>query len=91
MKTRIKQLLREKSAREGRNVTQKELAEFVGVQQVVISKYANGKITRPHMPHLFKMCEFFGVTLNDLVVTDEGVAEGNQNRRHVAPVEAIPA
>lgn len=89
MKTRIQQLLREKSAREDRNVTQKELAEFVDVQQVVISRYANGKITRPHMPHLFKMCEFFGVTLNDLVVADD--QEGKAHHRQATPAEAVSA
>jgi transcriptional regulator with XRE-family HTH domain len=52
--------------REGAGLSQKELAEKMGVRQVTISAWEVG--TRgPDLPMLVKLAEFFGVTVNDFL------------------------
>lgn len=47
-------------------MTQKELADIVGVDRSVISKYENGLMV-PHILILKKMAEVFGCTVDELV------------------------
>ncbi len=53
--------LREKSA-----VTQKQLAEAIGVSQQSINKYENHKI-EPDIETMIRICEFFHTSLDYLV------------------------
>lgn len=59
--------MRIREIRRSRNITQKELAEYIGVGYSVISKYESGKIIPP-ANRLSKMAEFFDVSIDELVV-----------------------
>ena len=50
----------------GMNATQKDLAEFCCVSQVMVSKTITGIIT-PSVPLLVRMAEFCGCTVDELV------------------------
>lgn len=58
--------LMNKSPKTGHSVTQKELAEAVGVRPQTISLYINGS-TQPTPETLVKMAEFFGVSVDYLL------------------------
>ncbi len=50
----------------GLPVTQKELADFVGVRPQTLSLYTTGE-TQPNVDKLLKIAEFFGVTTDFLI------------------------
>ena len=54
-----------KDMREDFDLTQKELAEVLGVQQTVYSRYERGFQTIP-LEHLLKLAEFYNVSLDFL-------------------------
>ena len=67
IRLRIKELIREKSVREGRTVTQKEVAAVAGVDQSMLSRYANGVSTTFRSEALEKLLDYFGVDLGELM------------------------
>lgn len=54
---------------EKRNLTQKEVAEYVGVSQATVSEWCKGKKT-PRMSKFDKLCELFHCSREDLMRTD---------------------
>lgn len=56
--------------RHDRNVTQKELADFMGVTKASVSKWESGR-TVPDVLLLPQIASFFGVTLDELVGYEE--------------------
>lgn len=67
--------LMDKNPKTGRTVTQKELAETVGVRAQTISLYINGN-TQPTPETLVKMAEFFGVSVDYLLT---GISSENKD------------
>ncbi|PKU91370.1 XRE family transcriptional regulator [Bifidobacterium pseudolongum subsp. globosum] len=59
-----------------RNMTQEQLAMLLGVSRQAISKWESEK-AYPEMDKLLMICDFFGVTLDDLVIGD--VAQPHRN------------
>ena len=55
-----------KQLRLDRNLTQKELAEILGVYSQCILNWENG-ITSPHINMIIKIADFFGVSIDYLV------------------------
>lgn len=55
---------------ENRNVTQKELAEYIGVSQATVSNWISGTKT-PRMDKIDKICNFFDVSRSRLMGLDE--------------------
>jgi len=55
-----------KILREGRNLSQKELAEAIGVSDVMISLYEQGK-KKPSLSTIVKLAEYFNVTTDYLL------------------------
>lgn len=51
---------------EAKNKTQADLAEFMGVSQATVSNWCNG-VKMPRMDKIDRICEFFGVSRNDLM------------------------
>ena len=56
--------------REDHDKKQRELAEYLGVQQNTYSDYETGKITVP-IEALIKLADYYGVTLDYLVGRDK--------------------
>ena len=55
--------------RAARNITQAELAERLSYSNKAISRWEQGD-TLPDVNVLFELCEFYGITMNDLVSED---------------------
>lgn len=55
-----------KGLRENNNISQKELGEGIGVSDVMISMYEQGK-KNPSLPTMTKLSEYFGVTTDYLL------------------------
>jgi transcriptional regulator with XRE-family HTH domain len=51
--------------RKGKFLTQKALAEQIGVKSPIVSAWEQGEY-RPNMEHLKKLCELFGVSPFDI-------------------------
>lgn len=49
---------------EERNITQQELAEYIGVTQASVSNWCKG-IKMPRMDKVDKICELFGISRSD--------------------------
>jgi putative transcriptional regulator len=71
IRLRIKELIREKSEREGRNVTQREVSEASGVDQSMLSRYANGLPGSFNGETIEKLLDYFEVGIEDLVCREE--------------------
>ena len=52
--------------REKKGLTQKELGERLGVTNKAVSRWEHGE-TLPDVNVLYELCEFYGITMNDLV------------------------
>ena len=59
--------------RECRGFSQKEVAEKLNVKRSTYTYYEVGK-TKPDLQALIKLCEIYGIELNDLI-TKEGLLE----------------
>lgn len=57
-----------KVLREGKNVSQKELAQAIGVSDVMISLYEQGKKS-PSLPTIVKIADYFNVSTDYLLGT----------------------
>ena len=61
--------------RGSRNMTQEQLAMLMGVSWQAISKWESEKEC-PEMDKLLMLCDMFGVTLDDLVMSDVRASAG---------------
>lgn len=52
--------------REDADLKQKDIAEYLGIQQTVYSRYERGFQTIP-LEHLIKLADYYGVSLDYLV------------------------
>lgn len=59
-----------KMYRENKKMTQKEIAEILGVEPATISKYESGMI-EPNIESLKKLSDVFEVTIDDIVKSDK--------------------
>ncbi len=70
--------------RKDRKLTQQRLAEFINVQQRVISRWETG-VAKPHLNHIVQLAKVLEVSIDQLVFGDEaGCTEPQfdiQNRR----------
>jgi transcriptional regulator with XRE-family HTH domain len=77
MRLRIKELIREKSEREGRNITQREVSEGSGVEQSMLSRYANGLPGSFNGDTIERLLDYFEVNIDELFCreADQATAE----------------
>ena len=76
-------LARLRELREERGITQRALAEVIGVSQQSINKYENHNI-EPDIRTLIALADFFGTTVDDLVGRG-GAASEDAPRAGTAP------
>ncbi|MBQ8468128.1 MAG: helix-turn-helix domain-containing protein [Clostridia bacterium] len=68
--------------RKAKNLTQSKLAEKIFVSEKTISKWENGK-SLPDTASLPKLCEIFGVSLNELLSGERTNFNNNQQHDHL--------
>lgn len=61
--------------REERKLTQRQIAEVLGIRQQVYSKYELGVRSLP-LEHLMKLCRYYGASADWIL----GLAESDENR-----------
>lgn len=66
LRMRIKELIREKSEREEREITQKEVATASRVDESMLSRYANGFTTSFKGEVIEKLLDYFEISLDEL-------------------------
>ena len=64
--------------RKKKGLTQVELAERLNYSDKAISRWEHGE-TMPDINMLYELCEFYGITMNDLVDEDCKIEEIDQN------------
>ena len=60
-------LLAEKRAKEKRNISLLEVLKETGVSRPSLSAWANNTVTRFDLSVIEKLCQYFGVSLSDLL------------------------
>jgi len=56
----------------GKSVTYKDIADATGLSVNTVERYANNRVVRPDLRIVEKLRKFFGVSLKDFVIDDEG-------------------
>lgn len=79
LRFRIKELIADKSFKEGKRITMTSVAEESGVNRVSLSKMANQKGFSTVTSNLDLLCTYFQCEINELVeyVSEEENIEGN--------------
>lgn len=65
----IAELIRQKRIEKGLSL--RDVAKYVGVSDVAVSKWEHGKIDNIRSDKLMKLSEILGISVIDLVLTDE--------------------
>jgi len=60
-------LLAEKRAQAKHNISLSEVAQETGVSRPTLVAWANNTVTRFDLPVIEALCQYFGVTLSDLL------------------------
>lgn len=69
-RTNVRQLILDKSAREGRRITYKEVANDIGLSEITISRWARNEIERIDLSMIKLLCDYFNCTFEELVQYD---------------------
>jgi putative transcriptional regulator len=74
---KIETLKRQKAAREDRDITDAEIANFIGLSRQAFQHWKNDTINSYDKRILSKLCRYFGCAINDLLeyVPDESGRE----------------
>jgi putative transcriptional regulator len=78
IKHRLFELIRQKELKEGRRITQKEIAEFAGVSEHTMINWLRNDQTRYETVVVERICDYFDCELCDLLyfeVTWEDIPE----------------
>lgn len=75
LRMRIRELLEEKSRRDGRWIAPSEIAKQLGVSHNTIFAYMDNAVWRPDLRTLDKLQDYFGCTIEELFekVDDEAL------------------
>ena len=66
--------------RKGRNLSQEELANIIGVSRQTISKWETGEST-PDFDKILPICEFYGITSDELLSGKKNIIEAKQEEK----------
>ena len=89
--TRMKQLMREKAARDGKRITYSDIAQATGLAWSTVERYANNRVRRPDLEVVAKLCDYFGVSLSEFVLGEGDSPEVVPGRVITAPAQASAA
>jgi putative transcriptional regulator len=66
--SKARQIRLDYQQRQGRSVSIQEVAEAVGITRAALSNIEHGKTKQVEYETLRKLCEFYGVSVGDLLV-----------------------
>lgn len=76
IRSRFTELLNEQSRRAGRKITQKEVAEAIGVEEATLSKWAYDRpLAQMRSNTIILLCKYFNCTIGDLLYIDNSKSE----------------
>jgi putative transcriptional regulator len=70
LRNRFFQLLSEKECRENRRITQREIAESIGVSLQTIGRWMHNDVTKFEAGIIEKLCDYFQCDVGDLLYID---------------------
>lgn len=80
---KLKLLRKEKSAKEGKRVTQQDVATAIGVMRSTISEWETNDCCVPSRESLDKLAEYYGVTVSSILDIPENTTLGSpKENRH---------
>ena len=68
---RVSELVAIKARNERRVLTQRVLSQEIGLSLVVINRWYTNRISRIDADSVYKLCGYFGVSMNDLIWLEE--------------------
>jgi DNA-binding Xre family transcriptional regulator len=78
IKNRLRELLAIKERQDGRNYSQREVAESLGLSKVAVDRFARNETTRFDEHIVLALCEFLGCGIGDLLIIEEVSDEQGQ-------------
>ncbi len=89
-KPKVRQLLLNKMAAEGRQIEQREVSKSTGLPEVTISRWMNSDgLLRIEAETVVKLAEYFGVGWSDVVTIIED--DDSPERKTYPTILAVPA
>lgn len=71
-RSRLGQIMLEKSAEAGRRITAQEISEATGITESTLSKWVNGEPMRQVRAEVVDaLCNYFGISMTELIYLDE--------------------
>lgn len=67
IRNNFKILKAQKEQEVGRNITYEEISELTGISPNTLSSYATGSVGRYDESTVIRLCDYFGVTLPELL------------------------
>jgi len=89
LKIRLRELMDEKSKRQGRAITQAEVARAVGVDSGTLSRYANGYVAGFKNDILERLMDYFQVEPGDILVRER--EDDRTKSEHPSPAISNPS
>lgn len=68
---RFTQLLLRKMQRDGKRISNREVARSTGLSTLTVNDYANNKVTRFDATVLTKLCDYLDCSLDELLVIED--------------------
>lgn len=68
---RFRELLVIRGRKEGRTISQREVAAVTGLAKTTVDRYARNEVTRYDTDALLALCEYLGVGIGELLVIEE--------------------
>lgn len=68
---RFKELLAIKERRENRSISQRDVAEELGLAKTTVDSYARNDVTRFDSHVVMKLCNYLGCSVGDLLVMEQ--------------------
>jgi len=85
--SKVRKLRLDYQAKLGRTVTLQEVADAIGVERSALNRIELGKTTRIDFDTLVKLCEFYEVTVGDILEYDPN----NRRAAMQGLVQPVPA
>lgn len=79
LRNRVAELAAIKGRREGRTITQRDLAEEIGIPLVTLGRWYRNEVKRIDEHVVLRMTQYFDVTVGELLIVEE-VDESGQSK-----------
>lgn len=80
IKNRLREFMAIKGRNENRHISQRKLAEEIGVSKITVDRWAQNNVTRIDDDILIKLCVYFGIQPGDLLIMEEVPDDEGQSK-----------